>query len=223
MSGLLKKEATPPPEGAQEQSYDSVRDSIRTGDVLLFRGTSFLSKAIHRFTGSPYSHAGFAIWWDTRLLCFQSAGRGVEVLPLSSAVDTYDGRVDLYRLRDDALAKVDTEKLITLAIEMLGRKYFTFGLLTVAWRILTRSLRGRKDVKTAPSEAFCSQYLSYCYREAGLDLVPELDDASTSPGDLEKSEYLTLQAVLRDDAATQARRDATQQALPGKAKRRKPV
>ncbi|HLL52057.1 MAG TPA: hypothetical protein VK447_00840 [Myxococcaceae bacterium] len=206
-----------------EVSYDAVRNTIRTGDLLLFRGTALFSKTIRLVTNSEYSHAGFAVWWDTRLLCFQAVEeRGVEVVPLSSAVGTYDGRVDLFRLKEEAMARVNTEKLITNGIEMLGRKYAKSSLVRLAWRIITGKLRGHRDDKAAPAEAFCSQYVSYCYRMSGLDLVPDIDDGSTSPGDIAKSDFLNLQAVLRDDPITRARRQATQQALPGKP-RTKPV
>src|SRR5688500_20257335 len=74
--------------------YTQIRGRIRTGDILLFQGTSPLSRLIRWGSGSEYSHAGFAAWWDGRLLVFQASGRGAEVLPASSAVDAYDGQVD---------------------------------------------------------------------------------------------------------------------------------
>ena len=194
-------------EAAGSQEYSAVRESIRTGDVLLFRGTSLMSRVIRWGSDSVYSHAGFTAWWGGRLLVFQSTGRGAEVLPASAAVDAYDGQVDLFRLDDGLYAKLDTEALITQAVGLLGRQYATTSLVGLMWRMARRRFRGRPDATGEPTEVFCSQYVSYCFRAQGLDLVDGTDDASTSPGDLAGSPCLRLAAVLHDDPETAARRE----------------
>jgi hypothetical protein len=189
-----------------QQAYSEARADIRTGDVLLFRGTSALSRVIQWGSRSVYSHAGFAALWGGRVMVFQSTGRGAEVLPLSTAVGSYDGRVDLYRLAEGARAAVREEALVAAGIALLGRRYATWPLLGLMWRMAQGRFRGRKDAGKDPLEVFCSQYVSHCFRAAGLDLVPDTDDASTSPGDLSLSAHLTMEAVLRDDTGTRARR-----------------
>lgn len=195
--------------------YTDVRSRIRTGDVLLFQGKSLLSRIIQWGSKSVYSHAGFAAWWDDRLMVFQASGRGAEVLPVSSAVDAYDGQVDWYAVSDPWRAHLDEDVMLTRAVNLLGRAYATRGLIELAFRMAIGRFRDIPDPKAAPNEVFCSQYVSFCYREAGLDLVPGTNDPCTSPADLANSPYLSLQGVLRANPDDKQRRAE----LPGRARR----
>ena len=207
--------AAVPSSDAKPLVYSDIRDEVRTGDILLFQGTSRLSRVIRWGSGSNYSHAGFAAWWDRRLLVFQASGRGAEVLPMSSAVDAYDGQVDWYALRAAHRLSSECEhQLITHAVTLLGRAYSSAGLVDLMWRMALGRFRGRPDPKACPDSLFCSQYVSYCFRMVGPDLVLGTDDGSTSPADLSNSPMLELRGVLHADPAQKAaRRDP---ALPGR-------
>jgi hypothetical protein len=219
--GALKPELTSQADKAVGASakpgglvYSEVRGEIRTGDIFLFQGQSAISRLIRWGSESPYSHAGFAAWWDGRLLVFQSAGRGAEVLPVSSAVDAYDGQVDWFALDEGQRARVDPNHLVTFAVTLLGRSYAKRGLIQLMLRMAWGRFRGRPDPKDCPDTVFCSQYVSYCYRSAGLDLVEGTDDGSTSPGDLARSPLLTRRGVLHANPAEKAERKSTD--LPGR-------
>ena len=197
--------------------YSAVRDEITTGDVLLFQGSSLLSKLIRWGSGSAYSHAGIAAWWDDRLLVFQATGRGTEVLPVSSAVDAYDGQVDWYALRSDKkFSPEQTQRLINQAVTLLGRAYARSGLLNLMWRMLWGRFRGRLDPKSCPDTLFCSQYVSYCYRAVDSDLVEGTDDGSTSPGDLAGSPLLEKRGILHADPQQKAQRQLSAGGVPGR-------
>lgn len=208
-------EERPLPRRERELIYTDVRSQIATGDILLFQGASPLSRLIRWGSGSAYSHAGIAAWWDDRLLVFQAASRGTEILPVSSAVDAYDGQVDWYALRPEfRLNEKNAHALVTTAVTLLGRSYARTGLLELMWRMARGKFRGRVDPQTCPDALFCSQYVSYCYRMSNFDLVSGTDDASTSPGDLAKSMYLELRGVLHANSADKrARAEAN---LPGR-------
>jgi hypothetical protein len=194
--------------------YSDIRSQIRTGDILLFQGSSSLSRVIRWGSGSDYSHAGFAAWWDGRLLVFQAAGRGAEVLPASSAVDAYDGQVDWFALDDEHHARVDRHLLVTTAVTLLGRSYARRGLLQLMLRMARGRFRGLPDPKVCPDAVFCSQYVSYCYRQAGLDLVEGTDDGSTSPADLSHSPFLIRRGVLRANPIEKEERKSIE--IPGR-------
>jgi hypothetical protein len=202
-----------PVSGSDQLVYTDVRGAIRTGDIFLFQGQSAISRLIRWGSESDYSHAGFAAWWDGRLMVFQASGRGAEVLPVSSAVDAYDGQVDWFALGEQHRTRVDTDILLTDALTLLGRSYAKLGLVELMVRMARGRFRGRADVKDCPDSVFCSQYVSYCYRRAGLDLVADTDDGSTSPGDLARSPLLERRGVLHANPQEKAaRREA---ALPG--------
>lgn len=185
---------------APRARYGEVRSQIRTGDILLFQGKTVLSRFIRWGSDSTYSHVGMAAWWGPRLVVFQSAGRGVEMLPVSAAVDEYDGRVDWWPLVPPYDEQLDRNRLVDVAITELGKPYATVGLAKLVWRMVIGRFRGIPDPKADPEAMFCSQYVSYCYRSAGLDLRPNTPDMCTSPADLARSGRLELRAVLRKES-----------------------
>ena len=81
-------------------------------------------------------------------------------------------------------------------------------------RMARGRFRGRPDPKACPDSLFCSQYVSYCFRTVGTDLVLDTDDGSTSPADLSQSPLLELRGVLHANQADKAARRS--EAIPGK-------
>jgi cell wall-associated NlpC family hydrolase len=202
---VVKSKQPARPSGPALAYGPETRSRIRTGDILLFQGRGPLSRLIRWGSKSAYSHVGMAAWWNARLVVLQAAGRGVEVLPVSLAVHEYDGQVDWYTLAADVDARLDRERLFHVAVDKLGTPYATVSLLELMWRMLLGAFRWTPDPKVEPEAIFCSQYVSYCYREAGLDLREDTEDACTSPGDLAVCGLLRLMGVLhRPEAADRA-------------------
>ena len=178
--------------------YDDVRGRIRTGDVLLFRGRTLFSRAIRLMTGSIYSHVAIAAWWADHLVVFESRRQGgVRVRPLRRALRGYDGQVDWWALRPDVAARLDPKALLHRAVGEVGKPYAIRGVLALAWRLVAGRLAGSGDAVSLPQALFCSQYVSLCFREANVDLAPDVEDACTSPGAIARSGLLELKAVLR--------------------------
>ncbi|MCI0573151.1 MAG: hypothetical protein L0Y66_20595 [Myxococcaceae bacterium] len=177
--------------------YGETRSRILTGDVLLFQGTSVVSRFIRWGSRSPYSHAGLALWWHERLMVVQSASRGVEVLPASTAVHRYDGQVDWWQPSESVRTTLDVATLVHAAFDALGKPYATLPLLALVARMFRGREWGNPDVRRESDTYFCSQLVSRCYRKAGVDLVMGKADHDTSPGDLSASPRLVYRGVLQ--------------------------
>lgn len=176
--------------------YADARGQIRHGDVLLFRGRGLFSCIIKRRTRSTYSHAALAFWIGSRLMLAESReGQGVRLLPLSAAVR--DVAVHVYRPRQPLLAR-EADVVFDRALSLLGQAYGWHEIGRIAlslipgWPAPTWSPRDDRP----SSSPICSQYVSICYRAAGRDLVPNLDDGSTTPGDLSRSAALDRVLVI---------------------------
>lgn len=183
---------------ARRAFYDEVRSEIRTGDLLFFRGRGPFSRLIRRLSYSVYSHVGIPAWWSGHLIVFQSRlPVGVEVLPARRVVGRYDGQVDWWSVRADPPARLDRDRLLSVAVAELGKRYSFAGLFRAGWRLAGGRLVGRHDPVTLPESYFCSQFISACYREAGLDLAPDVEDALTSPGSIVRAGRVEMRAVLR--------------------------
>lgn len=70
--------------------YNTLRSSIKTGDVILYRGTSTLAKIIQWADKSYYNHAGIAYWIGDRLFTIDAWDNGTEIVPMSRRIDYYE-------------------------------------------------------------------------------------------------------------------------------------
>jgi len=68
----------------EEHIYQELRDSVKTGDLLVWEGTSLFARLVSLFTKSSYTHVGLAWVVGGRVLILQAnPGVGVEVATLS--------------------------------------------------------------------------------------------------------------------------------------------
>jgi hypothetical protein len=191
------------------KTYQDLREQIRTGDLLLFRGNRLLSDAIERLSDSPYSHVAILARWQNRVVAFQADTRGVEVLPASKMVCRYEGKVDWWSLkhylRESGVFKPDD--LLDAALTLLGIKYGYLRLAALGLRILLGRTLNPKDAHSTPDSLFCSEFVSRCFRAASrgaLDVNPKANDESTSPSDFATSGFFESRFQLFDGSNDQA-------------------
>lgn len=179
--------------------YSQVRDSIADGDVILFRGERKLSRVISRVAHSPYSHVGLVLTWYGRRILLSAEMPKVQALPLGLAVVGYRGRLDWYRLTPAARARLAIDRLALEALANLGVEYGATSLLSLAAHY-SLGLPSKED-EDADREGtlhsvVCSQYVSRCFRRAGLDLSGK-PDLESDPGEIARSPYLEFVGTLK--------------------------
>jgi hypothetical protein len=193
----MSRSTVRPEEARVPLAYAELRDQVKDGDLILFKGNVLLSRIIQRISGGRYSHSALVLDWGGRWMILQAEViEGVQAVPLSVAVARYHGDVDFYPLRPEARAKVDLPRLAQVAKSALGLGYAKLDLLRVAAHLLFRFRlpRYRRD----PEALFCSQYVSRCFRVAGLDLVAE-SDVGTSPEQIATSHWVRYAGTVRHD------------------------
>jgi hypothetical protein len=181
----------------QQLQYGDIRARVEDGDILLFRGTIFLSRVIERVSHGAYSHCAIAATWGERKMILQAEIMGgVQAVPMSVAVGTYKGRVDWYKLRPEVRAKLDLAVLLSEARADLGLTYATSDLLRVAAHSLFGA--GLPTDCDNPHALFCSQYVERCFRKAGVFLSAD-SDVGTSPSGIANSQSLIYQGMIAHD------------------------
>jgi hypothetical protein len=100
-----------------ERRYNEIKKYINEGDVLLYRGSTFVSRLISTSSGTPYSHVGVASWVDGNsntedgiLECVDfregfllaglfglSGNDGGRSVNLNQQVKKFPGQIDVYR------------------------------------------------------------------------------------------------------------------------------
>lgn len=115
-----------------------IRAQLRTGDLIAFAGDDwFPSKFIRFFTWSKYSHVAKVLHTKgDRVYLMESTttdtgnGKkisGVQRTLLSERIQDYNGRIDVYLMRQPIREKYDMAKAEAWALEMEGRPYDAWG------------------------------------------------------------------------------------------------
>jgi hypothetical protein len=167
--------------------YGGIRGKIRDGDILLFRGKSWISRIIRRITRSPYSHAAIVAWWDDRLMVLEAVGKGIVVSRMSVVVNQYSGKVELWTTDED-LARTE---VIRTAQRLLGKRYSLYKLMVNLRRLVFgRPRHEEADPEAPPDDFVCSEFVSRVWRAGGIDLVGDASDLYTKPSDIARSPRL---------------------------------
>lgn len=184
--------------------YRAARRLIRGADVLLYadvpfwRGGKWYSSLIQRASRSRYSHAGMAAWAGYRLLALQTTGFGPRRPALSTAVRRYPGKIDVYRIRPEIA--FDADGAVREMLRIVKRPYGWWALSQTALihlagvRFIARV--DENDHAETMYPPYCSAAVAQAYRRGGIDLVPNLADQYTEPGNLARSGLLQYQFTL---------------------------
>jgi len=179
------------------KKYDNkMTKALQKGDVILHRAMpgSFTSSLIREFTDSPYAHAEIYVGdgW--------SISAGPYGLTLSDEL-MYNNFVDV--MRDLELTDQQRKIIVGKAYQSLAKPYEYFLLLSFPW------IKGKKAVKRAANEAYiCSENTAWCYKEAGIDLVPNRVESIEAPADLGHSKKLSyVNSWYKGELVTDAKRN----------------
>lgn len=142
--------------------YSLFRDKIETGDIILFRGKSILSKTIQFFDKSYYNHIGIAYWSYGRLFIVDSNENGVRPDFMSYRMRDY---VDFCVIRPKHIVMFKItclEKCLELG-ENVARYDFLLLLRIACKKYFNIDLKRLGD----KSRYICSEYVQYYTNHLG--------------------------------------------------------
>ena len=185
--------------------YHQSRNGILNGDILAFKGTSWISKVIRWWTSSDITHIGFAIWWEGRLFCLEAReGKGVRAYPLSTYLKE-DHVIDWYQLLSDKY-KIDRNLVTSSALGDVGKSYASVWQFLRSWGMVSSTIANKLRIPedTNTQRFFCSEFVLSKLRTAGYVAKGFLKEpAETYPGDIVSLPCLEIQGVLEYDPAKQ--------------------
>ena len=169
-------------------SYNEIRSSLKTGDIVFCSGTYFFSKAIRAVTKSVWSHVGIIYRDDflDRIFILESETMiGVRVAPLSKYLKDYHVRRKPYRGRmfvaelDPPVSPEAMKKAVSFGMDQLTKPYDNWEIVRIAIRILLGIGRKSRDRKY-----ICSELVYEAFHKAGIEFP--YNNRSISPDDLWK-------------------------------------
>lgn len=148
--------------------------------IMLFKGTSFISRAIRFQTRSVYSHAAIL---DQSIVTESWHKGGVRQYPLEELRHNHKSGtgIDIYDIR----GPYDVAAVRTFLSQAIGKKYDFKSI----FRFLTRR-RAQADDKY-----FCSELVLHAFAEGGFDIL-HIRPSEASPRDLSISPLLKLSYTI---------------------------
>jgi hypothetical protein len=169
-----------------------VRDQLRDGDLLLFRGRGLISIAGR----GVHTHAAKLAWWGDDPFCLEvREWHGGRAVTLASQVARRPGKIDLFRTNpggrwpeyDGRAATAHMRRLAGCDYGYAAVAYAALLHLPVVRTLVHPEVEDRAVDRRPP---FCSQACAAADRLAGgVDPTPWLADRLTEPADLARSPF----------------------------------
>lgn len=187
-------------------TYEKMRPSLKTGDLVLFGGSSLFSQAIKAITKSKWSHVGMVLRLANfpMVLCWESTAliktkdlqtgkpdNGVQMTPLSQRVYAAlsAGHAVGIRVLSDGLSQKQLDELARLREEWKDIEYERnlWELIKAAWDgpEWLQWLHGNTEDL---SSVFCSELVAAAYRRMGVNINP-LPSNEYTPADFAGDNY----------------------------------
>ena len=173
-------------------SLAEARNSVRDGDLLLFRRRGLISVAGR----GEHSHAAKAAWWNDELFCLEvREWHGGRAVTLESQIKKYPGQIDAYRANaHERWPEYDRTRATSFMRRLAGCDYGYAAVLAAAMlhlpfvRLGVRAEVDDHAIDRRPP--FCSHACAMADRlGGGVDPVPHLADRLTEPADLARSPF----------------------------------
>lgn len=151
---------------------------LQIGDIVLVKGTGFLSRCVRFFTNSQYSHVAMLVtekhiieanWYKkANIVEFKYNPKTMEIYRLKGGLDENQKKI-----------------LLLHAYDMLNSYYDYFQI----FGYVIGSLIGKQYINPFNSSALviCSELIDRAYLSIGIDLVPEKAEGDVVPKDISKS------------------------------------
>lgn len=161
-------------------TYAEIRGRLKTGDVLLCAGRGIVSAGIAAVTDSPWTHAALIRVDHGRVMVFEAVGSGVRYYPMSRLIDRREPDGGPHYTRFLALRPCDhvPSTVVSACLDAVGAPYAHDQIGRLWWQSY---FGGTTPEDESPERFICSALASWAWREAGLDLLPDISDLDTTP------------------------------------------
>lgn len=155
-------------------NYDDARKSVKNGDVIFFKASTFKQRIITLFTGGQYSHVGIAFWIRPiagseveRLMLLESTNGGRRIIDLRSYA---------YRGMSVCQTPVNWEKVADDFLSGTGAIHYSYLDFL---RIGAKKLFGLHHVEDDKKGEVCSEMVAKAILASGIVLSDEMPDPDT--------------------------------------------
>ncbi|MCU0445774.1 MAG: hypothetical protein MUE85_12745 [Microscillaceae bacterium] len=157
-------------------TYQSLRETVKSGDILFYSGEDEVSKLIRWATHSIWSHVGIIVKIDNlkRILLLESVeSMGVRLIPVSKYIKNVEEYADeekfdarLVIARHNQLTPAKIKKMLSFGIDQITRPYDHHEIQRIIQRIIAGEGKADRD------RAFmCSELVYECFKSVGIEIA----------------------------------------------------
>jgi hypothetical protein len=188
-------------------AYPTIKDHIRSGDILLCSGNRPFSKLIQKATQSRWSHVGFILWIEDfkQLMVLEAVeSHGVRIVPLQGYIDNYNGSGkpyggDLMIGRHIHFNKDNIHGLAEFGSKLFGYPYDYGDIAKIAFRLSLRAAgyKKRHQILESSDAYICSEYAYLCYQKVGTEIAHDKLNGFIMPADFAADKNIEKLFLLR--------------------------
>jgi hypothetical protein len=158
---------------------------LQTGDVLLYKSTSWLSKAIRFFSKSKYSHASvvFDCWFN--FFVAEADRKGVLVNSIENSIKG----CEILVLRPKQSVNQSFNVYITRTLGNYEYGFFKLAVVQLVWQLSLHNIWLGKT-KGEPKHFICGEYVEYMFHKYFFD-QHFLNWRKATPQTLFESDFFT--------------------------------
>lgn len=164
------------------EKYNSIKDNLKNGDIILFRGSAFISKSIEFFDHAYFSHSGVILKTDDQLFILDSTfDKKVNGVEVDFLINTIKSEVDFCVLRPKTnIKQTSVSGIITTineatirnalskAIEQ-GIEGFKYNFWFYLQFLIYRFFKWDETSITSKHAYVCSQFVQFYTDQLGIN------------------------------------------------------
>jgi hypothetical protein len=159
-------------------------DKLESGDIILTRSDSEISKLVRRLTKSQFSHAILYVGVSS---CIDSDGYGVQSQNIQRLLFNNNDDVKVLRIKDSTLSNKIPD-VIVFARQKVGTEY---SIEEAKVALLKKEIEAKE-----PNRQFCTRFVAQAFESGGIKLVDNTDYCNPEEL-LESDQLIEVQDPLR--------------------------
>ena len=175
--------------------FKEIEDQLIIGDCILVDSDSFISDSIEWFENGKVSHVALYTGDDEVI---EATETGVKCNKISKY---YNTKYNWCVRRIPNLTAARAQKMVDGAWKLIGKKYDFFQFFGLALFFIWKRLTGKKEYwligQSGNDMMICSELYTMVARDAGINLLPNLELKAVTPEDLYTTNQLITVKELR--------------------------
>jgi hypothetical protein len=180
--------------------YLERRYLIKCGGALEWQSETALGKSIRLVTGYNVNHVSQVITFKDfyedkpiRIYTLEALSHGIELNLLSRRLEEFKGKVYWLPLKDKYFSY--NNEISRLGLERIGLPYDFNSIKKILFKVI---FFGSHNIRSNLDKLFCSEYVFYNGKDAGLPVIDKFKKTVPVPGEMMLTEWYKVKVLIHN-------------------------